>query len=177
MDKVFKYLAGWEGHEKAANRLSILVKTHNLLRQDGRLKEWRFVPGKRRKGDRNPMYCAFAVTPFSGDDYFILRLVKRQSDKFSIGFCPDYGKQDSKQGEIKPFRKRRKNIEKAIVKIQNTNPQILEKVSFSVADAKGRPHAYKGFERKIVKPETAEDLAEEFIITVLEWKRLFERII
>ncbi|SJZ77958.1 hypothetical protein [Selenihalanaerobacter shriftii] len=176
MDGIIKYLIGWKNSQKVFGRLEMLIKTYNLVSKDERLSSFKFSPGKRRTG-RNPMYCAFAATSFAGEDYFILRLVKRQSDKFSIGFCPDYGKQDKKDDDIKPFRERRKQIEQAIKEVKKENPKILNKVPFPETDAKGRTHAYKGFERKVIKPKTAEDLAEEFIITVLEWQELFKRII
>jgi hypothetical protein len=65
---------------------------------------------QRAENSWEPMCCAFATTPFPGEDWFILRLVKKDPDLVGIGFCPDYGEQDPRGNKHKPYTERRKEL-------------------------------------------------------------------
>ncbi len=179
INQIMDYLEIWrvhgQWHKDVSGRIPILIEAANIIYSDNRLSNWRFAPGRNRGKDKNPMYCAFATTPFEGDDWFILRLRKREN-KFSIGFCPDYGTQESKRADYQPVTTRRKEIQEDIKSIQIKKPMMLNDIPFPVADSKGRPHAYKGFEREC-KVKDAKSLSNEFITTVLEWEKLFKLIL
>lgn len=178
MDPVVQYLKQWEGYEPAEQRLPMLIEAYHKVRGDERLKGWRFAPGRQRPNEhsKNPMHCAFAATPFDTDDWFILRLVKRCLDKFSIGFCLDYGVQDRK-GQLTRITYRRRETGAAIKEMQEANPALLPTACWPKADKDAQPHAFKGFEWKFQMPSSADELADRFVRTVLEWERLFRMII
>lgn len=92
------------------------------------------------------MHCAFAATPFTSDDWFILRMVKRKEDHLSIGFCPDCGKQDPRSAQEKPYTTRRKEIYNDLQTIVTDHPELFQSAPLPEPDSKGRPHAFKGFE-------------------------------
>lgn len=179
INQIMDYFGIWkvhhQWHKDVSDRIPLLIEAANYIYQDNRLCNWRFAPGRNRGKDKNPMYCAFATTPFEGDDWFILRLRKREK-KFSIGFCPDYGVQESRRAEYQPITTRRKEIQEDIRSIQIRKPMILNEIPFPVADSKSRPHAYKGFERECIVKD-AKTLSTVFITTVLEWEKLFKLIL
>jgi len=114
------------------------------------------------------MYCAFAATPFPQNDWFILRVVKEKPDDFSIGFCPDYGVQEAGPAKVGSAAARRIMIRQALNEIEDNFQPVPESAN--------RPHAFKGFEWKF-RPDSPQELANTFIETVLEWEKLFRRII
>ena len=177
MDLVIQYLESWRGKEHAENRLNMLISAYEIVRKDNRLQEWRYEPGRKRHGGGyNPMYCAFAATPFSGDDWFILRMVKGKdktnpSEMYAIGFCLDYGKQDKRGGDSSIYTERRLSVKKDLKNIRKNNSIFLDA---PFPESENRPHAYKGFEMKFMKPSTADELADRFIDTVLAWEKLFK---
>jgi hypothetical protein len=117
------------------------------------------------------MYCAFAATPFPGDDWFILRLVK-EDKSFAVGFCPDYGDQGPNGKKTHPATARRSEIRKELLKIEDF-PLEVSKPEIP----KRKIHAFKGFERKLPPMRSPEELAELFIRTVLEWEKLFKPLV
>ncbi len=175
LDPVIEYLQTWKDYKEGDERVPMLIKTYMIVRNREELKNWRFGPGKQRGKSKEPMYCAFAATPFSSNDWFILRLVKESNNKFAIGFCPDYGIQENSSAENQPFTDRRKVIRSALKAIENSNKVLLKSAPFP--QSAPRPHAFKGFETKFTMPENAEKLAQKFIDIVLEWEKLFSRII
>lgn len=178
MDEVLAYLEYWKDDPKTANRLPTLIETYQLVRCDGRLAGWRFGPGKQRPDEKinNPMYCAFAATPFEGNDWFVLRLTRCLNDHFSIGFCPDYGIQDKRREPNTIITERRREFVKAIRELEKANLISPSLRWIPKADKPPQPHAFKGLERKLKMPGSAEELADEFVKTVLQWKELFETI-
>lgn len=180
VDPAIRYFNTWRGSKHVFNRLDLIIEAYKIIRQEDRLKNWIFAPGRKREGGGyNPMYCAFAATPFDANDWFILRLVRGKdlnvpSDVFAIGFCTDYGMQDKKGSPKSLYFERRKIIKKEIKRVQREKPNFMS-VPFPVSE--NRPHAYKGFEHKFTKPSSANELAEKFIKTVLEWENLFRLIL
>lgn len=56
MDPVVQYLAQWEGYERTAQRLPMLIEAYHRVRSDERLNGWRFAPGRQRPNEhsKNP---------------------------------------------------------------------------------------------------------------------------
>lgn len=178
MDEVVAYFEYWEDCRVTANRLPMLIGAYQLVRSDERLAGWRLGSGRQRPNQKSkePMYCAFAATPFEGDDWFILRLVKRLDDHFSIGFCPDYGIQEKRGQPKTTVIERRREFVRAIGKLEKDNLIPASLMWIPRADRPSQPHAFKGLERKIKMPDSTRELANEFVKTVLQWKDLFGAI-
>jgi len=178
MDEVLAYLEYWKDDPKTANRLPMLIEAYQLVRCDKPLAGWKFGPGKQRPNQRsrNPMYCAFAATPFEGNDWFILRLAKRLDDHFAIGFCPDYGIQDKRGQPQTSITRRRRELVEAVKEFEKADMRSASLMWIPMADKPSQPHAFKGLERKLKMPGSAEELADEFVKTVLKWKDLFEAV-
>ena len=179
MDQVLNYLQLWHEYPETAGRIQLLMDAYKEVKCSERLADWRFAPGRLRpenEGRGTPMYCAFAATPFEGDDWFILRMVSNPN-QFSIGFCPDYGKQDPSEAEFKPYTNRRREIYDVLLKLQLQYPYLLHKAPFPEPASKGQPHAFKGFEHKFPVPVSYKELADKFVETVTEWVQLLEKCI
>lgn len=170
-EEILGFLSYWDTKPSTINRLNLLKDTYKIVRSSNRLQGWRWTQGRWHKGKKssNEMYCSFGATPFEGDDWFILRLVLTQNDKFAIGFCPDFGTQD--KNSCNPVAtERRKDIWDLLKNMENIK-------GISLPKKRDKVHAFKGFEKKLDIPATAEALAENYINTVLEWERLFADIL
>ncbi len=177
MDEVLAYLAKWDDSPEAAKRLPHLIEAYQLIRQHESLKGWRFTPGRPtgHKPDKNPMTCSFAATPFLGNDWFLLRMVKGNSSQLAIGFSLDFGVQENKQLDklLKPVTNRRLIMRKALREFEVNNPGFLGGIPYPNIPEKGTIHACKGFETKFTLPPTASETAAKFVTTVLAWEKLY----
>lgn len=181
MDDVRHYLDQWEISSKAKGRLSVLTEAYEILRYDPHLEDWRFEPGRKRgdAGYSNPMYCAFAATPFESDDWFVLRIVldndyDTSHGRFAVGFCPDFGHQDSARGTDRKYTKRRLDMK---AELQTMKFRKIHTLKVPYPESGNRPHAYKGFEYKFPNPLSGEELAKVFLVTALEWEQIFRSLI
>lgn len=65
---------------------------------------------------------------------------------------------------------------KAIGELEKANLIPASLAWIPRADKPSQPHGFKGLERKLRMPDSASELADEFVTTVLQWKDLFEAI-
>src|SRR5699024_5090061 len=98
--------------------VKFLIDTYQIIIKREELKTWRFRQGKRSTNDFHPMYCAFLATPYSLDDWFVLRLVEskstREKKRVAIGFCLDYGIEKGHNAFRHPVVERRMEISKRL---------------------------------------------------------------
>lgn len=181
-DPVLQYFGRWESSPKiGSHRLRLLRETYELVRADGRLRFWRLGAGRQReKPDfSNPMYCAFAATPFPGDDWFLLRGTLTSAvqggdprNTVSIGFATDFGDQGAEAIE------RRKTLRGQVAEIAARKPQSSADIPAPTGPSNGRqPHAFKGLEWKFEFFGSPRELADTFVKTVLDWQSVLSGLL
>lgn len=169
MDAVAEYLRTWLMNPSMYQRAQILYEAYEYIHMSDKVEGWRFTPGRRKASAWKPMYCAFAATPFTTDDWFVLRAVETTGG-FAVGFCPDYGNNESKS------ILRRKSISDALAEMER-NHLLLAYAPFPRASKAHQPHAFKGFEWKIDYTPSGPELAQLFVRIATEWETLFERLL
>lgn len=168
MDAVLGYLRTWLANPTMYQRAQLLCDAYAYILMSHRVGQWRFTPGRRRGNEARPMYCALAATPFSTDDWFVLRAVE-STGGFAVGFCPDYGNNSPHCNE------RRRRLSETLTAMER-NHLLLAYAPFPRAAKPHQPHAYKGFEWKIDYVPSGPELAQLYVRIVSEWEPLFAKL-